>query len=121
MVGVMTLTGAVVVDHHHHSAESVFPIIGAHVLGMYALVLVVGDLIDRIGRPPALVGGLAIMAVSVASLLWIESVPGHCGGALRHRARLEPLLRRGDGPDGRLHVSLGAREAARASTTSSRA
>jgi MFS family permease len=53
----------------------VFPIIGAHVLGMYALVLVVGDLIDRIGRPPALVGGLAIMAVSVASLLWIESVP----------------------------------------------
>lgn len=75
MVGIMTLTGAVVVDHNHHSGESVFPIIGAHVLGMYALVLVVGDLIDRIGRPPALVGGLTIMAVSVASLLWIESVP----------------------------------------------
>ncbi|MGH3023634.1 MAG: MFS transporter [Gaiellaceae bacterium] len=75
MVGVMTLTGAVVVDHHGHAAEAVFPIIGAHVLGMYALVLVVGDVIDRIGRPPALVGGLALMAVSVVSLLWVESVP----------------------------------------------
>jgi MFS family permease len=75
MVGLMTLTGAVVVDHHGHSGESVFPIIGAHVLGMYALVLVVGDVIDRIGRPPALVGGLGLMAVSAASLLWITSVP----------------------------------------------
>ena len=52
MVGVMTLTGAVVVDHQHHAAHLVFPIIGAHVLGMYALVLVVGDLIDRVGRTP---------------------------------------------------------------------
>jgi len=52
MVGVMTLTGAVVVDHHGHAAEAVFPIIGAQLLGMYALVLVVGDLIDRVGRPP---------------------------------------------------------------------
>ena len=75
MVGVMTLTGAVVVDHHNHSGEAVFPIIGAHVLGMYALVLFVGDLIDRIGRPPALVGGLTLMAISCISLLWIESVP----------------------------------------------
>ncbi|HXV96311.1 MAG TPA: MFS transporter [Gaiellaceae bacterium] len=75
MVGVMTLTGAVVVDHHDHSGEAVFPIIGAHVLGMYALVLVVGDVVDRIGRPPALVGGLGLMAVACASLLWIESVP----------------------------------------------
>jgi MFS family permease len=75
MVGVMTLTGAVVVDHHNHSGEAVFPIIGAHVLGMYALVLVVGDLVDRIGRPPALVGGLALMALSSISLLWIASVP----------------------------------------------
>ncbi len=73
MVGVMTLTGVVVVEHGHH-AHAVFPIIGAHVVGMYALVIVVGDLIDRIGRTPALVGGLLLMAVSVVSLLWIESV-----------------------------------------------
>jgi MFS family permease len=75
MVGVMTLTGAVVVDHHGHEGHVVFPIIGAHVIGMYALVLVVGDVIDRIGRSPALVGGLLLMGASVVSLLWIESVP----------------------------------------------
>ena len=74
MVAVMTLTGAVVVDHHGHAAHHVFPIIGAHVVGMYALVIVVGDLIDRIGRTPALAGGLLVMAVSAASLLWIESI-----------------------------------------------
>lgn len=75
MVGVMTLTGAVVVDHFHHAAHHVFPIIGAHVVGMYALVIVVGDLVDRIGRTRSLAGGLLLMAVSVSSLLWIESVP----------------------------------------------
>jgi MFS family permease len=75
MVALMTLTGAVVVDHHGHEGHNVFPIIGAHVIGMYALVIVVGDLIDRIGRTPALAGGLLIMAVSASSLVWIESVP----------------------------------------------
>ena len=75
MVSVMNLTGFVVVDHHHHSQQSVFLIIGAHVLGMYALVLVIGTLIDRIGRGPALAGGLFIMAVSCAGLIWAESVP----------------------------------------------
>jgi MFS family permease len=75
MVSVMNLTGYVVVDHHHHAQGAVFPIIGAHVLGMYALVLVIGRLIDRIGRGPALGGGLAVMAVSCIALLWAESVP----------------------------------------------
>jgi MFS family permease len=75
MVALMTLTGAVVVDHHGHEGHNVFPIIGAHVIGMYALVIVVGDLIDRIGRTPALAGGLLIMAVSASSLVWIDSVP----------------------------------------------
>jgi MFS family permease len=73
MVGIMTLTGVVVVQHGH-PADVVFPIIGAHVIGMYALVIVVGDLIDRIGRSRALVGGLILMAASAASLLWVTSV-----------------------------------------------
>jgi MFS family permease len=75
MVGVMTLTGAVVIDHQHHEGHHVFPIIGAHVIGMYALVIVVGDLVDRIGRTTALAGGLLVMAASVIGLAWVHSVP----------------------------------------------
>jgi predicted MFS family arabinose efflux permease len=74
MVSVMNLSGYVVVEHHHHEQHDVFPVIGAHVFGMYALVLVVGALIDRIGRTPALAGGLLVMAVSTIGLLWFESV-----------------------------------------------
>jgi MFS family permease len=74
MVSVMNLTGYVVVQEHGHSQSDVFPIIGAHVLGMYALVLVVGSLIDRIGRTPSLAGGLAVMAASCAGLVWAEGV-----------------------------------------------
>ena len=74
MVSVMNLSGYVVVEHHHHHQGDVFPIIGAHVFGMYALVLVVGALIDRIGRTPALAGGLLVMAASTIGLLWVESV-----------------------------------------------
>jgi MFS family permease len=74
MVSVMNLTGYVVVDHHHHEQHNVFPIIGAHVIGMFGLVLIVGTLIDRIGRTTALAAGLAVMGVSCAGLLWGESV-----------------------------------------------
>jgi MFS family permease len=76
MVSVMNLSGYVVVEHHHHSQDTVFPIIGAHVFGMYALVLVIGALIDRIGRTPALEAGLVVMALSTIGLLWVESVVG---------------------------------------------
>jgi MFS family permease len=74
MVSVMNLTGYVVVEHHHHAQESVFPIIGAHVFGMYALVLVTGALIDRVGRTPALAAGLLVMAASTIGLLWLDTV-----------------------------------------------
>ena len=74
MVGVMTLTGSIVVDHHQHAGQNVFPIIGAHVIGMYALVLVVGDVVDRIGRVRALSGGLIVMGVATLSLIWVQSV-----------------------------------------------
>ena len=74
MVSVMNLTGYVVVDHHHHHQESVFPIVGAHVLGMFALVLVVGALIDAIGRTPALAAGLVLMGISCFGLMWFDGV-----------------------------------------------
>jgi MFS family permease len=74
MVSVMNLTGYVVVAKHHHAQHNVFPIIGAHVLGMYALVLFVGALIDRLGRTPALASGLLVMGASAIALGWTSSV-----------------------------------------------
>jgi MFS family permease len=76
MASMMNLTGYVVVEHNHHAQEDVFPIIGAHVLGMYALVLFVGPLIDRIGRGVSLYSGLVLMALSCSGLTWFESVVG---------------------------------------------
>jgi MFS family permease len=73
MVAVMNLAGFVVVDHGHHQRD-VFTVISAHIVGMYALVLIVGGLVDRLGRRPALVGGLVIMAISTLALVWAESV-----------------------------------------------
>ena len=75
MVGVMNLAGYVAVGHHH-AQSNIFTIISLHIVGMYGLVLVVGDLIDRIGRRDAIVGGLGIMAVSNAGLVWLDSIAG---------------------------------------------
>jgi MFS family permease len=71
MAAVMNLTGYVMVGHGHHQRD-VFPVISAHIVGMYGLVLVVGDLIERIGRREALVSGLAIMGGSTISLVWVS-------------------------------------------------
>jgi MFS family permease len=74
MVSVMNLTGYVVVEHHHHAQSDVFPIIGAHVLGMYALVLVIGPLVDQLGRTRSLWIGLVVMGCSCIGLAWLTSV-----------------------------------------------
>lgn len=73
MVSVMNLTGYVMTGHGH-TQHDVFPVISAHILGMYGLVLVVGDLIEWIGRRESLIAGLAIMGVSTLFLAWAESV-----------------------------------------------
>jgi MFS family permease len=72
MAAVMNLTGYVMVGHGHHQTD-VFPVISAHIVGMYGLVLVVGDLVERIGRRESLVTGLGVMGVSTISLVWVAS------------------------------------------------
>jgi MFS family permease len=74
MVAIMNLTGYVVVEHRHHAQHLVFPIIGAHVLGMFLLMPAVGWVVDRVGRPPTLAGGLALIAASTAGIVWWEAV-----------------------------------------------
>ena len=74
MAGVMNLTGYVVVGHDHHQSD-VFTVISLHIVGMFGLVLVVGQLVDRIGRRRSLIGGLVIMAVSTVMLAWVVSIP----------------------------------------------
>jgi MFS family permease len=75
MASVMNLSGYVAFGRGHHQ-DDVFTMISIHILGMYGLVLFVGDLIDRFGRRRALVGGLAVMTVSNAALVWLGGVGG---------------------------------------------
>jgi MFS family permease len=75
MVGVMNLSGYVAVGHGHHQSD-VFTIISAHIVGMYGLVLVVGDLVERIGLRRSIVLGLAVMAASSAALASLGGIAG---------------------------------------------
>jgi MFS family permease len=75
MASVMNLAGYVAVGRGHNEGD-VFTMISIHILGMYGLVLVVGDLIDRFGRRRSLVTGLGLMAVSNVALAWLSGVGG---------------------------------------------
>jgi MFS family permease len=73
MAGVMNLAGYVAVGHHH-AQGSVFTIISIHIVGMYGLVLVAGDAIERIGRTRSMLLGLLVMAAANAGMAWAGSV-----------------------------------------------
>jgi MFS family permease len=73
MVSVMNLTGYLVIDHGHHQTD-VFTVISLHIVGMYALVLVIGELVDKLGRKPGQVAGLMVMGLSTLGLAWFDSV-----------------------------------------------
>jgi MFS family permease len=75
MVSVMNLTGYVVIDHGHSKGD-LFPIISAHIVGMFGLVLVVGDIIDRVGKKQAQVFGLIVTAASSLGLIWVSDIAG---------------------------------------------
>jgi MFS family permease len=75
MVGVMNLAGYVAVGHGHHHGD-VFTVISAHIVGMYGFVLVVGDVVERIGRRRAIAIGLATMAVANLGLVWLDGIGG---------------------------------------------
>jgi MFS family permease len=74
MASVMNLTGYIVVGHHHEQAD-VFTVISLHIVGMFGLVLVVGQLVDRVGRHRALIAGLIVMATSTVLLAWVVAIP----------------------------------------------
>jgi MFS family permease len=75
MASVMNLSGYIVVGHDHEQAD-VFTVISVHIVGMFGLVLVVGQLVDRVGRHRALVSGLVVMAFSTVMLAWVVQIPG---------------------------------------------
>jgi predicted MFS family arabinose efflux permease len=75
MAGVMNLAGYVAVGHGH-SHGSIFTVISIHILGMYGLILVIGDLVDRIGRRRSMVIGLTVIAFSNAGLAFFASIAG---------------------------------------------
>lgn len=68
MNGLMTIMGLAMVGHGHHLPAVAFSM-SAHFLGMFGLVLVVGQLVDRLGRQQALVLGLAGLAAGALALL----------------------------------------------------
>jgi MFS family permease len=67
MVAVMTLVGSALVGHGQGEA-AIFPVLGAHFVGMFGLVLLVGPVIDRIGLRRALAGGLVLLSVCTLAL-----------------------------------------------------
>ena len=75
MASVMNLAGYVAVGRGHHQGD-VFTMISVHILGMYGLILVVGDVVDRFGRRRCIVAGLLLMTLSNVALGWLGGVAG---------------------------------------------
>jgi len=64
----------VLVGHGHHQG-AIFPVVSAHFIGMFGLVLVVGNHIDRLGRLRAPLGGLLLLGFFALMVVWaVESV-----------------------------------------------
>ncbi len=68
MTGIMSTVALHLRDHGHGWPE-VAVTMSAHFLGMFALVLVVGRLVDRIGRERAIIIGFLILSAGAVALL----------------------------------------------------
>ena len=68
IVGMMAMIGYLMTGHGH-TQQSVFPVLSAHFIGMFALVLLVGKLVGRIGRARAMMLGLVLLAASALALM----------------------------------------------------
>lgn len=68
MAALMSVTGLIMVGNGHE-LPSIALVMSAHFLGMYGLVLVVGQLVDRLGRQVSIVAGLPVLALGVLLLL----------------------------------------------------
>lgn len=73
MVGMMAMIGYLMTGHGH-TQQSVLPVLSAHFMGMFALVLLVGKLIGRIGRRQAMMLGLAALSFSTLAVMFAHSV-----------------------------------------------
>jgi MFS family permease len=74
MVTLMVIT-PLYMYHHNHDNGAVSLVIAAHTLGMFGLSTVTGQLIDRFGRVPMMIGGaLLLVAAALVSPL-STSVP----------------------------------------------
>lgn len=73
MVAIMSITSLLMVSHGH-SPQSIFPVLSAHFIGMFGLVLVVGKFIEYIGRPRAMITGLIILSLSTLGILMIDDM-----------------------------------------------
>jgi MFS family permease len=68
MTSVMALAGLVMADHGH-DLGAISLTISLHFLGMFGLVLIVGPLVERIGRLRSVIVGLLVLAGGVLVLL----------------------------------------------------
>jgi MFS family permease len=68
MTSVMALAGLVMADHGH-DLGAISLTVSVHFLGMFGLVLVVGRLVERIGRLSSVIAGLVVLAGGVLVLL----------------------------------------------------
>lgn len=75
MAALMTLVGAAL-HAHGHDQTAIFPVLSAHFIGMFGLFLLVGRVIDRLGRTAAMVGGLVLLGASALAVGGVaHSVP----------------------------------------------